>query len=383
MAQTQAQLDAARDNALARYDEAEAANPQPADINALRHIRDTTHAAALAGPAGVGGAGANVIQQLINLNAGMADLRAPRQRVALKKLSLYSSGDGTEWLTWRRNFEQVRLLNGWNDLQSRRQASSSMEGIAARAVQAFPPVPLNQDPNNPFTIDMLLAQYEAVFLPAAESSLSRAAFHTARQAEKETVLLWHSRLRELFTRAYPGVETEPSLLLKQQFTLNLADKTVRVATFDHLPANYAEALEFAHNKAASNAIMAERDMVLGKVQTAPSLGAVGPGPFDNISSATAAGMTVICHFCEKPGHIRPACPLWIEAKRQLTGPSGFAQSRGRGNFRGNRGGGGFQNSRGRQPYRGRGGFAAPRNAALNSISGPEQDQPKWESAENY
>jgi hypothetical protein len=68
----------------------------------------------------------------------------------------------------------------------------------------------------------------------------------------------------------------------------------------------------------------------------------GINAVDQLFVASIADGNVTCHFCKQQGHIRPECPLWIDALRTVpqalakmnpgsgTGPAPGAGSRGRG-----------------------------------------------------
>lgn len=232
--------------------------------------------------------------------------------------------DPQQWRIWRRNFEQIAAIKHWQDERQRREIASSMEGDAALAVMDIP-----VDVQNATGQDLLI-QYEERFVPAAAGQLARSEFKAAKQKPGETILAWHTRLRELFLRATPNGNANNDQALIDTFTQNLVDPAIMMYVLDANPATYAAALQAAQNKQATL-------LVMGKQVTSGALNQLGA---DGIHALHRDGKT--CWFCNQPGHQRHECTLREKLMRKLQEegwqkPSGTTQKgrgRGRGGHRG-------------------------------------------------
>jgi len=181
-----------------------------------------------------------------------------------------------------------------------------MEGEAARSTQDLIP----EDFAN---MAAMLTAFEARFVPAADTKLSRAQFESARQLPNELMTAWHSRLRELYIRAFPGQDVENSSLLIDQFVKRLYDRKVAEWVINASPATYAQALATAQNVVA-NQMFLNGSKTDGTPQGAGRGGIhafqekmevdeLGNEEFEvNLMSASAT-----CWFCKKTGHIRDDC----------------------------------------------------------------------------
>lgn len=286
-------------------------------------------------------------QQFMDANAATAAAAAAAALAAQgahgggrAKISKFSSGVGLEWRTWRGNFVIFAGVNEWGDLRQRQEAKGSMEGDASRMIQDIP--------HDQGTIVQMLDAFEARFLPAAAGRMARVEYDVAIQDAKETPLMWHSRLRELYDRAYPDGNNQVDQHLRDKFTLGLYDPAVRRHVCDAAPATYAEVLESALGKTATEAVLATVGTNRGAAGGAFSIGAVGPSTPGGEGGPPAGGFrsTGPCWHCEKLGHIKRECPI-LRGNRRPTVAREAGGAPGRGGFRGNRG-------RGTWPRRGRG-----------------------------
>ena len=99
-----------------------------------------------------------------------------------RKAEPFSSGDGVEWRTWRRNFEITATINAWDARRQRREIAASMTGTAQLYVADI----AIGDVQGAAPAADLLDLYEARFLPAAAGDLARVTFKDARQEEGDT-----------------------------------------------------------------------------------------------------------------------------------------------------------------------------------------------------
>ena len=210
-----------------------------------------------------------------------------------RKLNSLASVEGVEWKTWRVHFETVAGINQWQDARMKNELRASMAGDAARLVAD---IPIGNDLR---TIDEMLDDYEARFLPAAAGNISRLEFHQSRQLTGETIIAFHGRLRDLFQRAYPDQAhlANHSQLLRQTFALGLADLEVSRYVLDQNPADYAAALNAAHTKFATEAALGLRRKGGGINQIGPDVNQINrpnQGP-------------LVCWSCGKAGHFERDC----------------------------------------------------------------------------
>lgn len=220
-----------------------------------------------------------------------------------KRITPFSSAEASEWRIWRKNFETAATINDWADLRQRREASAAMEGAAARAVHDIDHAVA---PNIP--IANLLNAYENRFIPAAAGRLARAEFTSAKQRPAETVLQWHTRVREIFVRAYPARIVNDDQQLMDQFTNNLVDLTIQAHTLDAAPATFQACLDTAQTKQANQ-------MILHRQQDKPALNSI-----DNVESIDAIGFRQNkerqkgCWYCGHEGHQRQDCDSFKKGK---------------------------------------------------------------------
>ena len=278
---------------------------------------------------------------------------APRP-ASEKRLPAFSSGNPTDWLSWRSTFLRIAELKQWNDDMRRSQILAAMEGLACRQVQT-----IDVDAG-PMTWQEILVAYGNRFLPPAAGKLAREEFANAKQVDGESITAWHTRISELFLRAYPGNNVETDITLLDRFVLGLANKEVMSRTFDGEYHTMTEALQIATTKMANvkrveAAIRADGGAVRSHRNFLMSLeaqDAADTAVKDEDGTVAAAGND--CFHCGRPGHYRDECPdrgLSREQARRKAGTDNRARTgqwRGRG--RGRRPGG-----RGGAPQGGRGG----------------------------
>lgn len=232
-------------------------------------------------------------QQLLHQVGALAAPQAPGASGI--KLAGFSSGEPSEWRTWRANFLTLATIHNWNDVRQRREASAAMSGVAARSVRDLT-VAAHA------TIVALLDAFEARFIPVAAGRLARAEFISARQATSETILQWHSRIRELFQRAYPARPVEADEQLIDQFVNNLQDTFIKSYVLDQAPNTFTAALNNAQSKQANQ-------FILGKPATNGSAGLHAFGATNNSKQKE-------CWHCGKSGHVRTECDAWKKEKEK-------------------------------------------------------------------
>ena len=182
------------------------------------------------------------LQQIIQAAAPAA---APARRKAEKRLSPFTTGRDVDWLAWKANYVRVAALNGWDEDEKRHQILASMEGLACRLIQTV------QVDNPPLTSDEIIAAFEARFLPPAAGQMAKEDFNEARQRRTETVNAWHTRIVEIFLRAYPTRDLDTDSQLIEKFIGGIYHPTVQERTFVAQPTTMLDALNIATSMVAA------------------------------------------------------------------------------------------------------------------------------------
>ena len=309
----------------------------------------------------------------------------------------FESGEGTEWLTWRRNFELLVPLNQWDGggdhderlrrrTRAKREARTSIKGRADQMVADIQPLEDNE------TIAAFLDRLQRRYLPTAESNYAKVAFELAAQLPTESLLDWCGRVRQLFSRAQPndagGANNNNTLI--RRFILGITNPIVKTHVLDHTPATLDAALDLAQNKAATEATVAG---TIGPNSKIASLGAPTEfGLVNAVNDGTATPSTTQataalrrrgmfpnsgivreprCWGCNSADHFLSDCPNARNGTNAM-GRGGGRGSWGRGRgARGRRGRGG----------RGRGRPRQVRFAGVNSVQpqvATESEQPSIE-----
>ena len=234
---------------------------------------------------------------------------------ASRKPPTFESGDPIEWMTFRRTFEITIQINHWPNNRARRELAGAMTGKAARAVAGIAiETPLGY-PDIDYGV--IIDAYQAIFLPPAASDLAVAQFEKCRQWADEEHLVWHSRCRDMFTRAYPGEPTEHNRRLVAAFCQGLANLQVKDYVFMHRPQAYTDALAAAQNREASIKCMVDMGPAPSTAEGSSqggSIAAMGTG--DTVGAMRKSG-GVKCWHCEHMGHVQSKCPALIKAAKAL------------------------------------------------------------------
>lgn len=179
-------------------------------------------------------------------------LRAARGSVL--RLREFSSGDPNDWLHWRRHFELVAAENEWNHQRARRALATAMTGLAQEKVGDIPVGAAAVQGHDVQDVRHLLDRYENRFVLPEASREARAALKASRQRENEDIVSWHSRVRTLFLRAYPGtaaaaLNTSGDLI--DTFTNGLADPVIKEFTIHDGSDTFNRALASANRHSAA------------------------------------------------------------------------------------------------------------------------------------
>jgi hypothetical protein len=159
-------------------------------------------------------------------------------------------------MSWKTQYLEVCEINAWPNIRRVREARAAMAEKAGRHTADVVPVYLADLAANPpvqiTTWQDLIARYQEKFMPPAAGVYSRAEYNMAKQISSEDVGGWHTCLRDLYNRAYPGEEVNHNLPLIEKFVTQLINKEVGKFVFERDPATFAVALALAQTKTATD-----------------------------------------------------------------------------------------------------------------------------------
>lgn len=218
--------------------------------------------------------------------------------------------DPVKWKSFLAQFKNLMVLNAWEADRAKLILQTSVTEAAGRAVEH-----ISFDKKD--TVDEALEKYGQVFINPASQHLYRAQFEKAQRDSGEELIMWHTRLRELFSKAYPdevGRTMEKSDKLKQRFVMGIRDKSISLtlhASETYQTATYTELLTRAQNYQGTallcsssygshvSAIEGQQDRKDRYAIQALSK----PGPGDKRFRSGS----VQCYNCRKYGHIAREC----------------------------------------------------------------------------
>ena len=253
-------------------------------------------------------------------------------RQAGRKVTQFSSGSPSEWMAWKKHFKLVSVINGWNDERQRRELAASMSGEAALACQSLQAEPNPAPPG--WNIDAMLVLYEGKFLPLAESDLAVAAFESCHQANEDTVIIYDSKLRERYARAYPGRDVENDRVAINQFIRGLKDREVTQYVHEHRPATLTDASNHAQQKTATKQYIQSQWM--GSKYGSGSRTHPAIQQIQQVGRGNGNPGKGNCWFCASPGHVRRDCREYKQAltdirkRNQESGSKATGSGRARG-----------------------------------------------------
>ncbi len=210
------------------------------------------------------------------------------------------TGDATALAIWISRFETVSNIAGWNDTRMKAELKSGMSGAAAVVMRDI-------NIKGPRTFNQVKADFQDRFITPADSDHARADFSLAQQGVEEGLLEFHSRLRELFTRAYQAalgnIDAAPmGQILRDRFISGLLNPAIKEYTWGQRPANYMECLAVVQRKQATLQLLSPSSQgpnnrangSPNNPQSPADAYSVGLSTFGS-GSNTGTGFT--CHFC--------------------------------------------------------------------------------------
>ena len=272
-----------------------------------------------------------------------------------KRLPPFTSANAKDWITWKNTFENVATLKQWGDQEKKLQLIAAMEGKAQTSVATVQVGPMNAD--------QVMQAYSNRFLPPQAGAQAREEFKQAAQRVDESLMEWHSRLSELFSRAHPNDDKETDIRLIERFIRGMNHGVIMDRTNDANPQNMTDALQVATTKLAGIQMVKQATLEnkqrnymasIAPLTQPPEGTSAGEGGAE--AQAGVAALHTECFHCKRKGHYRSECPLRSVPREEAVKKAGGQGGRGRFRQTYNRSSNnsGFRSVRGSRPGRGRG-----------------------------
>ena len=278
----------------------------------------------------------------------------------------YTHLPSDSWHAFKDGFQYAMDYNKLSDKEIRAQLHHCMVGPARRAIGD---IKIHDAALYP-TWQSLLQAYEDRFLPPQQSEMVNLQLEHCRQAQNENILEYQARLRELYYRAFPtGNDTDRMLI--RRFIYGLLDPNVAHFVLRRKPTTYQQAIEAATGEASIGNLISYSRNSAGKStplphsapqmsesqlfnvdrngqfttqfghnmmtkRPMPLLASIDENDGNDLSINAIDPKTATCLFCDRIGHFRRDCPLWLKAKATLAKPESRQQPRKR--FNSQRGG---------------------------------------------
>ena len=220
-----------------------------------------------------------------------------------------SEVDPIKWASFKKCYKAVAKINKWTNSYAVQRLGTCIRDQAARAIDHLEFKETDE-------LKDAIAKIEAVYLNPAGVEFFKAQFRLSNREPHETFLQWHTRCRELFSRAYPDEEDmELDEDLKERFLLGLRDR--------HLAAQIK--ISDRYDDWTYTDLLNRAQKIYGNTLIVHSAYNNKPLPSDGISSLSLHDVehaqtpavqavqpqakTIRCHYCNKLGHIAPNCFL--------------------------------------------------------------------------
>ena len=290
------------------------------ELRAAHVAHDEVVAHLRAGGGGGGGGGGGDVA----MDADGDPRGGPREAHRLLRLT-FEGKSNDDWLSFKQAFLNQAKFNNYTDMSAKRALLACMKSNAFLAVQH-----INLEDND-LTLDRLLEQYEAKFMPRAASNMAKTRFENAQQQKNEDIMTYHGRLLLLWQRAYPTVQHHADEILIRAFSQGLNNVAIKKHVYRENPATYDAALHAALNE---QAVIDSVNPVVGGASGMPRVGPTRYGGSNNQSAGEPMEIGAMggnptanprCHFCNLFGHFKKDCPKRVATAKSAGGAQGGAQ----------------------------------------------------------
>ena len=262
--------------------------------------------------------------------------------------------DGIKFTTFSRQFKRVAELNQWSERRAILMLQTSMQDAAARAVDHI----IFDEASS---LTDAIKDYTTVFVNPASAQLHKSKFRDSCRHPGEDLIVWHTRVRELFMRAFPTItDLETNDDLKEKFVLGLRNRQLShsLLSAENFPStSFSQLLTRSQNLQGS---------LLQCQKSYSDVSAISGKPANVNAMGPASGKkstTVVCYYCGRQGHVVNECRTKVrdqqQGKTSTFGRGGSSNSGATPGYRGSNPRGGPASSpawspRPNQPPRGRG-----------------------------
>ena len=223
--------------------------------------------------------------------------------------------DPIKWVTFSKQFRRVSALNQWSATRAKLLLHTCMQDAAARAVEHI-------EFADTTTLDEALDLFATIFVNPASTQLYKTKFKDASRNPGEELILWHTRVREMFMRAYPHIgNQEEHEDLKERFVLGLRNRQLShtLLSAENYPSlTFTQLLTRAQNLQGS---------ILQCQKIYSDVSALHPNPPSHVASLGAGQSSssrprrnnggVTCFHCDRPGHVINECRSFEKARARI------------------------------------------------------------------
>ena len=221
-----------------------------------------------------------------------------------------------DWISFRKKFETHAETQRYDLQDGKNMLLTSMVGQAFVTASRLNHRDMTED------LQALLALYETKFLPPSASATAILKYDQAMQGAQETVLDWHGRLDNLWSRAYPRIDG--GQLLIKKFINGLRIKALRQFTMRAKPQTYDDALVSAMEEQC-----VQETTVFGQSygQQVPQAGGGHPGHQGRGEPMEigAMGEQKRCYNCNLFGHEKKDCKFMRRPTTLAVGSKGTSR----------------------------------------------------------